>query len=194
LRAIRDVTIHTSHHTHAVIGSGANDPQKFDPHASRETLDHSLMFVFAAALHTGFWHHVKSYAPEVVRHPDVIALWQKIKTVEDPAWTARYHATDPRAKAFGGRVEIAFADGRKLADEIAVADAHPLGARPFARADYIRKFRTLAEDLVSPEEGTRFLAAAQRLPELRADQLDSLNVALPGGRLACAERDQRGIF
>src|ERR1041385_6243040 len=37
--AIRDVTIHTSHHTHAVIGSGANDPQKFDPNASRETLD-----------------------------------------------------------------------------------------------------------------------------------------------------------
>jgi 2-methylcitrate dehydratase len=194
LRAIRDVTIHTSHHTHVVIGSGANDPQKFDPHASRETLDHSLMFVFAAALHTGFWHHVRSYAPEVVRHPDVIALWQKIKTVEDPAWTARYHATDPRAKAFGGRVEITFTDGRKLADEIAVADAHPLGARPFARADYIRKFRTLSEDLISPEEGTRFLHAAQRLPELRADELDSLNVALPTGRLTCAERDQRGIF
>jgi 2-methylcitrate dehydratase len=194
LRAIRDVTIHTSHHTHVVIGSGANDPQKFDPGASRETLDHSLMFIFAAALHTGFWHHVRSYAPEVVRHPDVIALWQKIKTVEDPAWTARYHATDPQAKAFGGRVEIAFTDGRKLADEIAVADAHPLGARPFVRADYIRKFRTLTEDLISPEEGTRFLAAAQRLPELRAEELDSLNVVLPHGRLACAERDRRGIF
>jgi 2-methylcitrate dehydratase len=194
LRAIRDVTIHTSHHTHVVIGSGANDPQKFDPGASRETLDHSLMFIFAAALHTGFWHHVRSYAPEVVRHPDVIALWQKIKTVEDPAWTARYHATDPQAKAFGGRVEIAFTDGRKLADEIAVADAHPLGARPFVRADYIRKFRTLTEDLISPEEGTRFLAAAQRLPELPAEELDSLNVVLPHGRLACAERDRRGIF
>jgi len=194
LGAIRGVTIQTSHHTHVVIGSGANDPQKFDPGASRETLDHSLMFVFAAALHTGFWHHVRSYAPEVVRHPDVIALWQKIKTVEDPAWTARYHATVPQAKAFGGRVEIAFTDGRKIADEIAVADAHPLGARPFARADYIRKFRTLAEDLISPEEGVRFLAAAQRLTDLRADELDSLNVALPPRRLACAERDRRGIF
>jgi len=194
LRAIRDVTIHTSHHTHVVIGSGSNDPQKFDPSASRETLDHSLMFIFAAALHTGFWHHVKSYAPEVVRHPEVIALWQLIKTVEDPAWTARYHAKDPRTKAFGGRVEIAFTDGRKLADEIAVADAHPLGARSFARADYIRKFQTLSEDLVSPEEGARFLAAAQRLPTLCADELDSLNLALPPGRLACAERDRRGIF
>ena len=192
--AIREVTIYTSHHTHAVIGSGANDPQKFDPRASRETLDHSLMFIFAAALHTGFWHHVRSYAPEVVRHRDVIALWQKIKTVEDQAWTARYHATNPRAKAFGGRVEIAFSDGRKLVDQIAVADAHPLGARPFARADYIRKFRTLAEELISPEEAARFLAAAQRLAELPAEELNSLNVVLPPGRLTCAERDRRGIF
>ncbi len=193
-RAIRDVMIHTSHHTHAVIGTGANDPQKFDPHASRETLDHSLMFIFAAALHTGFWHHVKSYAPEVARHPDVVALWQKITTIEDPIWTARYHATDPSEKAFGGRVEITFADGRKLIDEIAVADAHPLGARPFARAGYIRKFQTLTEDLISREESERFLAAAQRLPELHPAQLAELNIALPPGRLTCAVRDQRGIF
>ncbi len=194
LRTIRDVMIHTSHHTHAVIGTGANDPQKFDPHASRETLDHSLMFIFAAALHTGFWHHVKSYAPEVARHPDVIALWQKIKTIEDPIWTARYHATEPNAKAFGGRVEITFADGRKLVDEIAVANAHPLGARPFARAGYICKFQMLTEDLISREESDRFLATAQRLPELKPDQLAELNITLPPGRLTCAVRDQRGIF
>lgn len=194
LRAIRDVTIYTSHHTHAVIGTGANDPQKFDPHATRETLDHSLMFIFAAALHTGFWHHVRSYAADVVQHPDVVALWQRIKTVEDPAWTARYHATDPNQKAFGGRVVISFVDGRTLADEIAVANAHPLGARPFARADYIRKFHALTEDIMEREEGERFLAATQVFPELKPSQLAELNVSLTAGRLTCAVRDQRGIF
>ena len=194
LKSIREVMIHTSHHTHAVIGTGANDPQKFDPQASRETLDHSLMFIFAAALHTGFWHHVRSYAPEVARHPDVVALWQKIRTAEDPAWTTRYHATDPNQKAFGGRVEITFADGRKLTDEIAVADAHPLGARPFAREGYIRKFQTLTGELISKDESDRFLTAAQRLPELKPAQLAELNLALPAGRLTCAVRDQRGIF
>ena len=194
LRAIRDVTIHTSHHTHAVIGTGANDPQKFDPQASRETLDHSLMFIFAAALHTGFWHHVRSYAPEVVRHPDVLALWPKIKTVEDPEWTRRYHDTDPREKAFGGRVEITFTDGRKLSDEIAVADAHPLGARPFARADYVRKFQALTEDLVPNEERARFLEAAQSLAVFQPAQLATLNIALPPGTLTHAVRDARGIF
>ncbi|MCU1425494.1 MAG: 2-methylcitrate dehydratase, partial [Microbacteriaceae bacterium] len=43
---IERVVLHTSHHTHYVIGSGANDPQKYDPTASRETLDHSIPYIF----------------------------------------------------------------------------------------------------------------------------------------------------
>ena len=42
LDQIATIVLHTSHHTHDVIGTGANDPQKFDPDASRETLDHSM--------------------------------------------------------------------------------------------------------------------------------------------------------
>src|SRR6185295_6436838 len=108
-------------------------------------LDHSLMFIFAAALHTGFWHHIKSYAPDVTQNPDVIALWKKIRTIEDPAWTVRYHSPDPKIKAFGGRAQIEFENGPALSAEIAVADAHPLGARPFARGNYIEKFQSLTE-------------------------------------------------
>lgn len=194
LKSIREIVIHTSHHTHFVIGTGANDPQKSDPDASRETLDHSILFIFAAALHTGFWHHVKSYAPGVVKHPDVVALWHKITTREDPGWTRRYHSIDPKEKAFGGRVEITFNDGRKLVDEIAVANAHPLGAKPFSRPDYIRKFKTLTEDLITDEESERFLKGAQRLGELKAGELGALNIVLPPNKLTCATRDQRGIF
>ena len=194
LKTIREIVIHTSHHTHFVIGTGANDPQKSDPNASRETLDHSIMFIFAAALHTGFWHHVRSYAPEIVKHPDVIALWKKITTREDAEWTRRYHAMDTKEKAFGGRVEITFADGKKLVDEIAVANAHPLGAKPFGRADYIHKFKTLTEDLLSDDEPERFLNLVQRLPQLTAAEVCKLNVLLPLNKLTCATRDKRGIF
>ena len=194
LKAIREVVIHTSHHTHYVIGTGAGDPQKMDPNASRETLDHSIMFIFAAALRTGFWHHVKSYAPEVARHPEVVALWHKIRTEEDAEWTRRYHSHDPNEKAFGGRVEITFDDGTKLSDEIAVANAHPLGAKPFGRSDYIRKFETLTEDTISTDESKRFLGLVQRLPELTAAEVCELNVALPADKLACSGRDRRGIF
>ena len=55
---IKKIDIFTSHHTHYVIGTGANDPQKMDPNASRETLDHSIMYIFAVALEDGNWHHI----------------------------------------------------------------------------------------------------------------------------------------
>ena len=57
LDEIASIVLHTSHHTHSVIGTGSGDPQKFDPDASRETLDHSLPYIFAVALQDGAWHH-----------------------------------------------------------------------------------------------------------------------------------------
>ncbi|NTW38782.1 MAG: MmgE/PrpD family protein [Cellulomonadaceae bacterium] len=190
---VASIVIHTSHHTHHVIGSGANDPQKYDPGASRETLDHSIPYIFAVALQDGSWHHVHSYAPERAARADTVALWRKVTTREDEAWTRRYHATDPAEKAFGGRVEITLTDGSTVVEEIAVADAHPLGARPFTRDQYVAKFRTLATDVLTPEEIDRFLDVAQRLPHLRADELDQLTVVAPAGLLASV-RTPKGIF
>jgi len=181
---VKEVVIETSHHTHYVIGTGSNDPQKFDPTASRETLDHSIMYIVAVALQDGAWHHVRSYAPERAQRADTVRLWQKIRTVEDKAWTARYHSVDPAVKAFGGRIIIRLNDGTEIADELAVANAHTLGATPWQRADYIRKFRTLTEGILAPEEAERFLEVAQRLPELSPAGLAGLTIALPNGSLA----------
>ncbi|KYJ97328.1 MmgE/PrpD family protein [Microbacterium sp. CH1] len=178
---IASIVLHTSHHTHYVIGSGANDPQKYDPMASRETLDHSIPYIFAVALQDGGWHHVDSYTPERAGRADTVALWHKITTAEDAEWTRRYHSEDPDEKAFGGRVEIRLTDGSTVVDEIAVADAHPLGARPFARENYIAKFRLLAEPVLEPAEIERFLELVQRLPELTAAEVAELSiVAMPG--------------
>jgi 2-methylcitrate dehydratase len=190
---IESVVIHTSHHTHNVIGSGANDPQKYDPTASRETLDHSIPYIFAVALQDGAWHHVDSYAPERANRPDTVALWQKTTTVEDPEWTRRYHSLDVNEKAFGGRVVITLADGSTVVDEIAVADAHPLGARPFGRAEYVHKFRTLAGDVLEPDEIERFLDVAQRLPELDAHDIGQLTIVAKPGLLATAAMP-KGLF
>ncbi|WP_104182217.1 MmgE/PrpD family protein [Arthrobacter sp. B0490] len=178
---VASVVIHTSHHTHYVIGSGANDPQKYDPTASRETLDHSIPYIFTVALQDGRWHHEDSYAPARAARPDTVALWHRVTTLEDPEWTRRYHSLDIAEKAFGGRVEITLTDGTVITDEIAVADAHPLGARPFARADYVAKLRMLAAGVVDDAELDRFLAAAEQLPDLPAGSLGQLNIlARPG--------------
>jgi len=177
---IDKIVLATSHHTHYVIGSGSGDPQKYDPAASRETLDHSVPYIFAVALQDGIWNHETSYAPERAARPDTVALWKKITTVEDPEWTRRYHSNDPAEKAFGGRVEITLTTGERIVDEIAVADAHPLGARPFARENYVAKFRSLADGVLPDAEIERFLDVAQRLPELTAAELDGLTVFTPG--------------
>jgi 2-methylcitrate dehydratase len=190
---VDSIVLHTSHHTHYVIGSGANDPQKYDPTASRETLDHSIPYIFAVALQDGGWHHVDSYAPERAARADTVELWHKITTAEDSEWTRRYHSDDPNEKAFGGRVEIRLTNGETLIDEIAVADAHPLGARPFARDDYIRKFRTLAEPVLSEDEINRFLDLAQRLPELTPEEVQQLTIVAELGVLASAPAP-KGIF
>lgn len=191
---ITEVVIHTSHHTHYVIGTGANDPQKMDPNASRETLDHSIMYIFAVALLDGTWHHVDSYSPERARRADTVQLWHKIKTVEDAKWTEAYHAVDPNKKQFGGRVEIKFKNGTTLVDELGVANAHPAGAKPFKRADYVRKFDTLTAEIITKEERNRFIQLVERLPELTAAEVQLLNVQIPIDKLINNKRDTKGIF
>lgn len=191
LDGVKDVLIRTSHHTHTVIGTGAHDPQKMDPAASRETLDHSIMYIFAVALEDGGWNHVASYAPERTRRPETVALWHKISTVEDPIWTERYHA-EGASKAFGGQVVVTMKDGRVIQDELAIADAHPLGARPFGRPDYLHKFRTLADGIVEPAEQNRFLALVDRLPDLTAEEVRGLNFEIASDRLGAPARE--GIF
>jgi 2-methylcitrate dehydratase len=191
---IESVKIITSHHTHAVIGTGSNDPQKFDPNATRETLDHSVMYIFAVALADGEWHHIRSYLPERAKRPETVRLWRNIETVEDKEWTRRYLDPDPTKRAFGGRVEIKMKNGEIIADELAVANAHPNGAKPFQRADYIRKFETLTEGIASGGERRRFLDLAQRLRTLRPAEVASLTLAADGVWLVSGARDQKGIF
>ena len=107
------------------------------------------------------------------------ALWRRIRTVDDPEWTRRYHAEDPRQKAFGGRVVLTLEDGVAIEDEIAVADAHPLGAQPFGRDDYLAKFNTLSSEYAGAAERNRFLAAALALPALPQGALQELTVEVP---------------
>lgn len=192
LSKVESIVIHTSHHTHYVIGTGANDPQKMDPKASRETLDHSIMYIFAVALEDGGWHHEKSYAPERANRTETIALWHKISTVEDPEWTRRYHSHDPKEKAFGGRVVVTLKGGSLVSDELAVADANPLGARPFKRPDYIKKFRTLSDGIIAQAEQDRFISAVERFTSLKPGELAELTFTVDTKLLG--NRTTHGIF
>ena len=189
---VERVVLHTSHHTHYVIGTGSGDPQKMDPKASRETLDHSIMYIFAVALQDGEWHHERSYAPERAQREDTVRLWHKIETTEDPEWTRRYHSHDPNEKAFGARVVVTMRDGSTIEDEKALANAHPFGARPFVREHYVKKFRTLTDGILDAAESERFLDLVQRLPNLSAEEVRTLNPVAPQDYLE--ENGAMGLF
>ena len=175
-----------------MIGTGANDPQKMDPNASRETLDHSIMYIFAVALEDGTWHHVKSYTKARAKRKSTIKIWKSIKTHEDKKWTQKYHDPNPRKKAFGAKVVITLNNNKKITEQQGVADAHPYGLRPFKRANYIKKFLTLTKDIIPKKESDRFLRDVQSLRKLKSGQLGMLNIEVNKNKIK--RNLKKGIF
>ncbi len=183
LNQIKKIDIFTSHHTHYVIGTGANDPQKMDPNASRETLDHSIMYIFAVALEDGDWHHIKSYTRARATKKSTIKIWRSIKTHEDKKWTKKYHDQDPKRKSFGAKVVVTLNNGEKITDSLERADAHPYGARPFKRDNYINKFLTLTKGILEKKESDRFIKIVQKLKKIKPGQLGKLNLVVKKSKL-----------
>ena len=192
LNQIKKIDIYTSHHTHYVIGTGANDPQKMDPNASRETLDHSIMYIFAVALEDSDWHHVKSYTRSRAKRKSTIKIWHSIKTHEDKKWTKKYHHHDPKKRSFGAKVVVTLKNGKKIKEELDKADAHPYGERPFKRKNYINKFLILTKNIISKKESHRFLKDVQRLKKIKPGQLHKLNIEVKKSSLK--RNTKKGIF
>jgi 2-methylcitrate dehydratase len=192
LREIKKIDIHTSHHTHYVIGTGANDPQKMDPNASRETLDHSIMYIFAVALEDANWHHIKSYTKKRAKRKSTIKIWHSIKTHEDKKWTKKYHDKNPKNKSFGAKVVVTFKNGKKITEILNRADAHPYGTRPFKRANYIKKLLTLTKNIVNKKETDRFLKTVQNLRKIKKGNLDKLNIVV--NKYYLKKNSKKGIF
>ena len=193
IEKIKKIEIYTSHHTHNVIGTGANDPQKMDPNASRETLDHSIMYIFAVALEDGSWHHVKSYTSERTKRKSTIELWKKITTFEDSEWTKKYHHPDPKQKCFGGKVVITMKDESIISEELGLADAHPSGRRPFTRSNYIDKFKSLTDGVITISESRKFLKNVQNLKKLSSRDIQNLHIEVKKGNKVKKLSDS-GIF
>ena len=192
LNQIKKIDIYTSHHTHYVIGTGANDPQKMDPKASRETLDHSIMYIFAVALEDADWHHIKSYTKSRANRKSTIKIWKCIKTHEDKKWTRKYHDSDPKNKSFGAKVVVTMKNRKKISEQLEKADAHPYGARPFKRKDYINKFKILTKNIIFHKESLRFIKIVQNLRKLKNGQLGKLNIEV--NKKYLKKNNKKGIF
>ena len=122
---------HIRHHTHYVIGSGANDPQKYDRRASRETLDHDPVH-----LHRGTSGRRVASCPLLrprARGPPRRrgSTVEKVVTVEDAEWTRRYpRSTSPRRRS-AALVVITLTDGTASLKK-SLSPMRTRSVRPFA--------------------------------------------------------------
>ena len=83
-------------------------------------------------------------------------------------------------------------NGKKITEQLDRADAHPYGARPFKRENYINKFLTLTEGILNKKESNRFLKTVQNLKNLKAGQLHRLNIEV--SRKNLKKNTKKGIF
>jgi 2-methylcitrate dehydratase len=95
-------------------------------------------------------------------------------------------------KSFGAKVVVTLNNGKKIIEQLDRADAHPYGARPFKRENYINKFLTLTDDIIDEKESKRFLKTVQNLKNLKSGQLDKLNIKIKKSNLK--RNLKKGIF
>ena len=70
-----------------------------------------------------------------------------------------------------------------IRDRLERADAHPYGARPFKRKNYINKFLTLTKGILDNKESDRFIKIVQNLKKIKSGQLGKLNLVVKKSKL-----------
>ena len=121
-----------------------------------------------------------------------IKIWKSITTFEDKKWTKKYHDPNPKNKSFGAKVVVTLNNANKITEQLDRADAHPYGARPFKRENYINKFLTLTDGILDKKESTRFLKVVQNLKNLKAGELNKLNIQIKRSQIK--KNIKQGIF
>lgn len=180
VEAIESVVLHTRQDTD--VTAGPADPCRSDSPAPRDTLAGSVDYLFTVALQDGAVHHDQSYTSERAQRADTVYLRRQISFVEDAA-----------ERMPGARATITMKSGAVITDELAVPDAHPQGARPFRRNDYVAKFTELAEGIIDRREQQRFLDVVTCLGDLKRGSLGMLN-PLISQHILDAAPNTHGIF
>ncbi|MCH8876032.1 MAG: MmgE/PrpD family protein [Chloroflexi bacterium] len=133
-----------------------SDASKYDP-KTKETADHSLPYVIAAAVVDG---NVlpESFSDEKLKDPRIRELLAKIKVVSDPEIDELF----PRIKR--ARVTITTTDGQSYTAQTDVAKGDP--ADPMSDEDIVAKFRANARGVISSGRMDEVIEATWRLDSL----------------------------
>jgi 2-methylcitrate dehydratase len=150
LAAIDSVTVHSHDAAVDIIGS---EPEKWRPQ-NRETADHSLPYIVAAALADGEITE-RQFAPARFTDPKLLALVQRVKVERDAELSRRY------PEAVANRITVRLRDGRVLSEGV----EYPLGhaRNPLSDAQLEAKFHALADARLGAARGDALLKELWRL-------------------------------
>jgi 2-methylcitrate dehydratase len=146
------------------------DPSKYDPR-SKETADHSLPYVIAAAVAERQVTPLQ-FTNEKIMDPTIRAQLSKVEVVADPEIEALF----PELQRV--IVEITTTDGRKLSKQVDYPKGDP--RNPLSDREVEEKFDALVEPVLTVERGKRVKEAVRKL-----DELDSIT-----GLMALLESDR----
>lgn len=134
-----------------------SDPSKYQP-TTKETADHSLPYVIAAAVADG---NVlpDSFSDEKLKDPRIWDLLGKIKVVADPEIDAMF----PGVKR--ARVSITTNSGETHTAQVDHAKGSP--QNPMSDEEIVSKFRANAGDILSTEQQDQVIDHTWRFDELK---------------------------
>ncbi|MEM2909823.1 MAG: MmgE/PrpD family protein [Nitrososphaerota archaeon] len=148
---IEKIIIDTFQTAYDIIGP--KDPEKWDPH-TKETADHSLMWIAAAAL---VWGPIRFEHYGDVRNPTVLSLMKKMEVRVDPELDRMYPA------AFPNRMTVVTKNGRKFTEQVDYAKGHP--KNPMSDAELEKRFHELTAGIMPEAQRKRLLQKLWRLED-----------------------------
>ncbi len=150
---VESITVETFTVSYKII---VKDPEKWDP-KTRETADHSLPYITAAALIDGrIW--IDTFKPERYLAEDVRKLMKKMEVKVNP----RYDEIYP--DGIGNKIIIKFKDGRVVEEESIYPPGH--FKNPLGRSGVEEKFLKITRGKVSEDVAREFLVKAWRLEDV----------------------------
>jgi 2-methylcitrate dehydratase len=143
-RHIESILVETSHHSYEIIGM---EKDKWRP-TTRETADHSLPYITAAALMDGEIT-LNQFDRAHLRDEALLGLTDKVECREKKEYTELYGISYPN------KVTIRMSDGEILEKEIRDPKGHPLN--PLDRGQIENKLRMNAGRLLDAERQDRLI-------------------------------------
>ena len=154
LSRIRSIRIETSHHSYEIIGM---DRDKWSP-KTKETADHSLPYITAAALTDGEIT-LRQFDAEHLADRRLSELVSKVSVAEKQEYTEIY------GTSFPNKVTVTMEDGSRVEKEVKDPKGHPLN--PLSQSEIETKFKAAAKPLLSDRQMSRATELIWNLENVR---------------------------